>query len=928
MRLRIFVSILFSLLPLGIQAADLESFVGKPVHYIRIESQFPVDKYRALEAIDIPEGTKFSQHLIRKSLRNLSLLNLYRQVSAFIAPFQDGVMLTFRFDPEQTVGSLIFKGKHTGYLFAGLENQLSFKEILRVCRLSKGSVFSEKKLTQSENSIKKLYFTYGYGNCKITHDIIPIEGTRKVKVVLKIDRGHPTRVAAIKISGNKSIPTSRLLRKLKSKVGRRFAENNLDTDRTRLRNYYRRKGFLEVTIRRPTYEYNPETNSIVIEIDIVEHDRTKLELDIPWHLWNLKWWVYHFELKPMTILEVLGLSDTDEIDEDLLLKSPDFLEKTYKSHGYGLCNAYLDIKKISEGTRLFRYRVDENKLTHVKTISLKGNSAFTDSRLKKLILTKTGGVYKENVFLEDCRTIESYYRFHGFNKATVKSEIHQPDKSVADMALTVAISEGKQDIINSIMFSGAKRFTDAELREILGMKTGEGYNRNRIENRVNTIISKYMQLGYPDIQIEFSESHPEEETLHELQFRIFEGYYTEIGKTIFQGNFKSSYALIEKPFLEIKDKPFNVLTIQSAQTKLSQTGLFSSVHWETLESEKFCPKRNLVVSLTERPTLFLETAPGYNTDIGLNGYLGFFTNSLFGTNRYLGSSVFLSNLTEKSQITYREPNFAGYPIQMEIRLFRKLTDEDTYRLFKYGGKVNWTVRLNKKSRILLEYRLDEDKPLDITPGANIPDKYRDTIRIGSLAPTFLYDSRDDPRDPHSGHLFSAKIEFARPVYNSEVNFTKTQIDALQFIHINHKQTLGLALRFGWGRDLPYQEKFKLGGIKTIRGWGYEDINGTSFNTNLNHLMDFSEIGGNTFLLGNIELRIPIFWGLMNVVFLDIGNVWDSLNDISTNDLKATAGLGLRFMTPIGPVGLDYGYNIQRNDNDPHGRWSFIIGHTF
>ncbi|MBN1297458.1 BamA/TamA family outer membrane protein, partial [bacterium] len=94
------------------------------------------------------------------------------------------------------------------------------------------------------------------------------------------------------------------------------------------------------------------------------------------------------------------------------------------------------------------------------------------------------------------------------------------------------------------------------------------------------------------------------------------------------------------------------------------------------------------------------------------------------------------------------------------------------------------------------------------------------------------------------------------------------------------------------------------------------------------LIGSNEFDGDIMLLGNIEYRHPLFWGLEGVLFLDSGNVFNDSSDVSIQELKSTLGVGMRFMTPVGPVGLDYGYNIMRDDKDPADRWSFVIGHTF
>ncbi len=174
----------------------------------------------------------------------------------------------------------------------------------------------------------------------------------------------------------------------------------------------------------------------------------------------------------------------------------------------------------------------------------------------------------------------------------------------------------------------------------------------------------------------------------------------------------------------------------------------------------------------------------------MNGYLSLYTTNLGGSNRYLGISGSLSEKDHKSNIIFREPEFANLPVQLELRLLTEQTTESDYRLVRRGTRATWSYRVRESLRLLLVYRFDNDEPYDISPEAEIPDDYRNSVKIGSLSPGFLYDSRDDPRAPQSGSLFSTKFEFARTMYSSEVQFTKISAEATHFIGLQKNGVLG------------------------------------------------------------------------------------------------------------------------------------------
>jgi outer membrane protein insertion porin family len=902
---------------------------GKHIRYIRIESDYPISEASILRILTVHEGDTLTAPAIRSCLQNIATLQKFSQVDVSAKEFDDGIALVFKLNPEWTVRKIKFKGKQTGFLFAyGFGSKLTKKEITRACQIRENETFSEQKLQESISNLKRLYLSYGYGLCDIQPVVIEHVDTKEVTITFHVHKRTPTLIRQITFNGNKAFSVNTLRKHIKHRPGRRFLENNLENDVSKLRDFYLKKGYLKVRIRHPGYVYDAEENVVDLSFTIQEEDQIKLFLQSPKHWWNLSWWIYRLERKPHTILEVLGLSDTDQIDSDLLDQSAEHLNAIYKKHGYAFSDCRLIIDPDNDTVSQYRFELTEHTKVKTNSITFSGHTTFPEETLRNYILSAEGKVYQDIEFMKDCKAIELFYQNQGFPDVIIQGLAPDLDTGKTDVNLLIKITEGQQHLIKSIGFTGNSKFNRDELIQLSSLKETTPYSDERLKSGINKIVSEYKKQGYANVKIDSRVDVESKSKYRNILLTIYEGYEVTFGKIIVRGARKTKRSVIDRNLLDVEGKPFNLETMQAIQKKLTQTGLFSSVRSQTLPFQQNEPTRNVIVNLKERPSLYLEAGPGFNTDSGLNGYLNFYTTNLFGTNRYLGSSIFISEESEKSQVIYREPEFSGYPIQWEIRIFRRLTQEDGYELFRYGGRSNWTYRFNSKARALLEYRLEEDQPRNIEPGTSIPLDYRNSVRIGSLSPALLFDSRTDPRNPDKGSLFSLKVEFARPVYDSEVDFTKTIFEGFHFIPVHKDHVLGLALRCGWGRDLPFQERFKLGGIKTIRGWGYEDIDGTVSPGLVQEGDEITGIGGNTFIVGNLEWRAPLIWGLMGVVFLDTGNVWESSSDISFDELKTSVGLGIRFMTPIGPVGVDYAVNINRDDDDPKTRWSVIIGHTF
>ncbi len=926
MRIGLIIAVFIALMPRAASIAP--DLYDLPVTYIRLSCEFPFDSVAVMNALTIHEKDALTPDTIRSSLRNLHELDRFGNVEVHAEPFLSGVALTFILTPEWIVDHIRFKGKQTGYLFAyGLESRISRKELLRVIDVRQNETFTETRLQRSRERLTELYVKFGYGQCSVESLATPNETSRTIDIQFVINKGAPSVIDHVEFTGNAMISEDRLLRQMRSVNGRRFLHSALDMDLKSIQSYYQKQGFLTARVDRIESTYHSDTNSFSLKVPIVEGPCIKLQIDAPYHWWNVLWSFSRFERRPTIDMEALGFPDFDTTDIDALHAGEMNLLMRYWDRGFAFAESSLEEKELGENRLLYHYRIDEGERYSVSDVVISGNVSLSEDLLRSYMITTRGDRYLRHSLQKDCDALYGLYLEHGFIEPTIQAfETEREDRN-RSVRILFQISEGKHYEIGLVNFEGNLRIGLERLKEIGGLFNGRPFHSAAIDRSVQGIISEYEKSGFPDTSASwyYIDSGA---GVRDIVIEITEGSYVTFGKVLIKGYYRTKLGLIRKQIPPVEYKPFSTETMMTIQRNLSQTGLFNSVRIQSLVAETDDSERTILVSLTERPSLFLETGPGYNTDIGASAYLNLYTTNLYGTNRFLGASIFYAEQAEKSQLTYREPEFAGFPIQMEIRLFRNFTDEDDYDLYRYGGRANWTFRTTERFRLVLEYRLDEDRPINIQPGADIPEEYRENVKIGSLAPSVIMDTRDDPRDPRSGSLVSGKIEFARPVYGSEVDFTKTTFEANHFMKLLRRTTLGVSLRAGWGRDLPFQETFKLGGIKTIRGWGYEDIRGPASSNLVSPDNKTRGDGGNVSLLGNIEFRVPLVWGLQGVLFFDTGNVWESTNDLHFNDLKGTLGAGIRFMTPIGPVGLDYGYNVLKDSFDHSQRWSFVIGQTF
>ena len=335
--------------------------------------------------------------------------------------------------------------------------------------------------------------------------------------------------------------------------------------------------------------------------------------------------------------------------------------------------------------------------------------------------------------------------------------------------------------------------------------------------------------------------------------------------------------------------------------------------------------------LDETPAGAIEFGLGYGEYEKVKGFIELSYINFLGTNKQIFSRIELSTLEKRSYLTYVDPwlwkdlifkSTIGY----EDLEFKSIdTKKLLYKIKKLGFSVGLEKKLSEKFKIELLYEGAYSKTSNVLLEIVISDVDVGKLFISGFRGSVIYDTRDNPFDPQKGWLAGMSSKISLDAIGSEINFSKTSFYINKYTEILKNLVLATSLRggliglYGDTKDVPISERFFLGGRETVRGYAQNTLGPKNNN---------QPTGGNAFLIGNIEMRYSIGKNFFLVNFLDFGNVWKKLGEVKVTDLKYTAGLGLRYKTPIGPIRIDYGHKLNRERNESNGEIHFSIGHAF
>jgi outer membrane protein insertion porin family len=317
----------------------------------------------------------------------------------------------------------------------------------------------------------------------------------------------------------------------------------------------------------------------------------------------------------------------------------------------------------------------------------------------------------------------------------------------------------------------------------------------------------------------------------------------------------------------------------------------------------------------------------------LFGVISIAQRNLFGRAQELNLRAMFGQSSSRYSLSFTEPWLFDIPLSAGFDLYNAIRDYDTYDKDSIGGTLRVSYPVFDFTRVYLSYNYDQTDIKDLTDDASFRIREWEGTSVGHTVATVLRrDSRDRIFNPTEGSDNSIMVEHAGTPFGGDIGYTKYVADSGWYFPL-FWDTVGLVHgRTGYIHDdpvgrVPTWERFYLGGMDSVRGYGWRDISPRDPVTG-------DEIGGDKMVQFNVEYLIPIIKkaGLMGVLFYDTGNAYNNGEDIDLSELRKSVGFGFRWYSPMGPMRLEYGYILEtdsRGDGERgDGGWEFTMGLAF
>lgn len=647
-------------------------------------------------------------------------------------------------------------------------------------------------------------------------------------------------------------------------------------------------------------------------------------------------------------LREIGLADGRPFDKALADRAEQELKRQYINRSLYGAEVLTTVTPIERNRVNVTFSVTEGDVAKIKEIRIVGNKAFSESTLRNLFDLDTGGWlswytksdrYSRAKLNADIETLRSYYLTRGYLEFKVDSTQVAISPNKQDISLTINVSEGERFTVSGVKLEGNYLERDDEFKSLVTIKPGEAYNADQVAQTVKAFTEYYGSFGFAFAKVE---ARPEIDRANNRVAFVLQGDPSRrayVRRINVSGNNRTRDEVVRREFRQFEASWYDGDKIRLSRDRVDRLGYFTEVNIDTQEVPGTTDQVDLNMAVVEKPTGNLQLGAGYSSADKVSLSFGFKQENAFGTGNYLGLEVNTGKYNRQLVVSTVDPYFTADGISRTIDVYTRTsrpydsqsgTFGSDYALKTTGASIRFGVPFSEVDTVYFGGGVEQ---IDIS-GTNLPVVYRDYIRtFGAKSNTFPLtlgwsrDERDSALVPTTGRFQRVYGDWG---VLGDARFLRGNYQFQQYIPLNKQFTVAVNTELGWGKGLngqpfPVFKNSYSGGLGSVRGFepgslGPRDADGNS-------------IGGPKKITLNAELLAP-FPGAGNdrtlrlFGFVDAGNVFGENEKYNLRELRASTGIGVSWISPLGPLRLAFAHPVKKKPGDKIQRLQFQIGTSF
>jgi outer membrane protein insertion porin family len=598
-----------------------------------------------------------------------------------------------------------------------------------------------------------------------------------------------------------------------------------------------------------------------------------------------------------------------------------------------------EIKPVPEDRADIMFLIEEGAEVLVKAIAFEGNKAFDDETLEDLMKTQEKGFFSfvtssgdldREVLSQDVLKIAAYYHNHGY----IQAKVAEPELTYEKdwIYVSIKIEEGPQFKVGKIGLEGDLIEPKEALLKKVKIVKETVYNREVIREDLLTLADLYSDAGYAYADISPRIDVDRKKLRADITYVVNKGPLVYFDRIIITGNTKTRDKVIRRELKVFEQELFSGERLKKGTRNLYRLDFFEDIRINTAKG-RADDKLVLKLDVAEKPTGAFTFGGGYSSVDNLFVMASISQRNFLGRGQTLQLKAHIGGRTNTYTFSFTEPWLFDIPLSAGADIYNTERDYDTYDKDSVGGTARFGYQVFEDTRASVFYNYDKSDIKNLSEFASRSIREFEGVNVGHYIGGMLRrDTRDRMFNPSEGSDNSIRIRHAGTPFGGDIGFTKYVADSGWYIPLFWGTVGFLHGRGGYIHDdavgrMPTWERFYLGGINTVRGYEWRAISPKDPDTG-------DPVGGHKMMQFNVEFGFPLGkeTGLSGVLFFDAGNAWRDAIGVDLSELRTSAGYGIRWYSPVGPIRLEYGYILQtdpRGDGKAgDGRWEFTMGTAF
>ncbi|MCO5120640.1 MAG: outer membrane protein assembly factor BamA [Burkholderiaceae bacterium] len=647
------------------------------------------------------------------------------------------------------------------------------------------------------------------------------------------------------------------------------------------------------------------------------------------------------------VLRDQGLAESRIFDRSILERAEQELKRQYLSRGKYNVRVTTTITPLERNRVGLSMSIDEGESARITSIRFVGNEVFSDKVLRDQLSLSTptwltwytkSDRYAREKLAGDLEALRSFYLDRGYLEFSIESTQVSISPDREDVHITVVVKEGEQFTVSGFRMEGELLGRSDQFAELVEIKPGDVFSGAKLSASTEAITRRLGELGYAFANVNAVPELDREKRTVAFTIMVDPGRRVYVRRINISGNHRTRDVVIRREMRQFEDAWYDADRIRLSRERIGRLGYFTDVQIQSVPVPEAPDQVDLDVKVTEQTTgnLMLGLGVSSTESVVISGSIH--QSNFLGTGKALSLDVNTSRVARTISLSYTDPYFTPDGVSRSFDVYTRLFNASSLRLGDYRWRSNgvglrFGIPYTEIDRLGFGLAVENNQ---LTLGDTPPQRYIDFANAVGKSSTNLVaslswsrDTRDSVLIPTRGRFQIASLETSLP--GSDSRYYRLGYGHQYFAPVTKDYTLAFNLDLGYGRaygddDYPPFKNYYAGGIGSIRGFDPSSL-GPGRDP-----VDEVPLGGQVKIVGSIEFQMPLAGtgndrSFRSFFFIDGGNVFP-VGGVDTSEFRYSAGVGLSWLSPFGPLKFSLGYPLNAKDGDRTQRLQFQIGTGF